>query len=394
MTITQKTRFSFRKSCFFAIILRKGEKNRVHFAHRKESNCEHYEHPTESEIHKEGKRLIKMLIEKNELNIYKECVECGEKEYMKIPEYNKESLIVKLEHSFNHEIYENTNVLRIADVAYLNADESMVWIIEILNTHKTKEVDRPEPWNEIEAKELLKKMKKGGTEIKCSREYTCAKCYEERYKLLDKLSLKELLKSEYLEWFIKYKLGLYIKSNEIDPDNYNDEKYNVKNKFIVDIFKNFYNGKNVELIIHKGYFYITFSSSIVKNDYGSEIYYGEEYMDICANPNEHYICGCCIDMDYNFIIKYILSNLEKEYEEINYDNTKSVKYYTNLIKERIYLSVKYKDKEKIKKMGGLWDVELKKWYILQTNDKKDQILNKYKIIQMYLKKCNKIFPYG
>jgi competence CoiA-like predicted nuclease len=53
--------------CEGDVILRKGEKNRVHFAHKKEGNCEHYEHPTESEIHKEGKRVIKMLVEKNQL---------------------------------------------------------------------------------------------------------------------------------------------------------------------------------------------------------------------------------------------------------------------------------------------------------------------------------------
>lgn len=211
--------------CESDVILRKGTKNRIHFAHKKESNCKYYEHPSESEIHKEGKRVIKMLLEKNELNIYKKCQKCGEKEFIKIPEYTKEKT-VKLEHSFNYDMYNEgfiseNGVLRIADVAYLNVDKEIIWICEILNTHKTDEGNRPEPWNEIDAKELLKKDIKENekVEIKCSREYTCEKCYEKRYKLMDKLSLKELLNSEYLEWFIRYKLGQRKFNNRINTEH-------------------------------------------------------------------------------------------------------------------------------------------------------------------------------
>jgi|694.fasta_scaffold77331_6 hypothetical protein len=384
--------------CNGEVILRKGEKNRIHFAHKKESNCEYYEHPSESQIHKDGKMLIKMLIEKNKLEIYKECEECCEKQIMKIPEYTKEKM-VKLEYSFRYDLNENIikeeGVLRIADIAYINEKEEIIWIIEILNTHKTKEEDRPEPWNEIDAKELLKKDIKENekVEIKCSRKNTCKKCYEKRYKELDKKDLKELLNSENLEWFIRYKLSIYLKSNkfEIASNNYNYKKDNINNKFIVDIFKNFYGEKNVYLVIHKGNFYINFTTSKVKNIGNIEIYDGEEYDKIYANPNEHYIYGSNFDMDHNYyyIIKYILTTIGKEYVSINYDNTKSEKYYVNLLKDRIYLSVKYEDKEEIKKKGGYWDIELKKWYILKTNEKKVQILKKYEIIQMYLKKEKK-----
>lgn len=290
-----------------------------------------------------------MLIEKNELNIYKECVECGEKEYMKIPEYNEESLIVKLEHSFNHEIYENTNVLRIADVAYLNVDGSIAWIIEILNTHKTKEEDRPEPWNEIEAKELLKKMKKGGTEIKCSREYTCVKCYEERYKLLDKLSLKELLKSEYLEWFIRYKLGQRNFSKSITEHqricfDASEEDEIINNENIIKLFKKYYGTRKVILETSKGCVELKFKNGTV-------------------NINEN-LSGCGTVE----IIKYILSNIEKKYVivELSYVDIK----YSDEIKNRVYMDVNYNEKEKIKKEGGKWDDKVKKWYIDEDNKKK------------------------
>lgn len=61
-----------------------------------------------------------MLLEKNELKIYKECLECGEKEFVKIPEYTKEKT-VKLEHSFNYDIYnEEINENGLLEVANMN----------------------------------------------------------------------------------------------------------------------------------------------------------------------------------------------------------------------------------------------------------------------------------
>lgn len=383
--------------CESDVILRKGEKNRVHFAHKKDGNCEYYEKPTESQIHKDGKMLIKMLVEKNQLEVYKRCNECNERTEIILPIYENNKTLI-LEHRFNFDIIEEGGgILKIADVAYLDENKKIIWICEILNTHKTEEGNRPEPWNEIDAKELLKKKIKEDekVEINCCRKYICEKCFEKRYKELDKKDLKELLNSEHLKWFIRYKLCLYLKSNklEIDSNNYNCEKDNIKNKFIVDIFKNFYDKKNVYLVLHKGYFYINFGTSIPKNMDHIEIYDGEEYDKIYANPNEHYVYGSYYDIGNNYcdIIEYILTNIGKEYVLINYDNKKSEEYYTNLLKERIYLSVKYEDKEEIKKKGGLWDIESKKWYILKTNEKIVQILKKYEIIQMFIKKIKNEF---
>lgn len=386
--------------CKKDVILRKGEKNRIHFAHKKECNCEYYEKPSESQIHKDGKMLIKRLMEKNELEIYKKCEECDKEIKLNLPKYEEKN-IIKLEHSFKYNIYEKeidiNGQLKIADIAHLDEKNNIIWICEILNTHKTDEEARPEPWNEIDAKKLLKMniKKDEKVSIKCCRKYICEKCYEKKYKEMDKMKLEELLENKDLEWFIRYKLNLYLKSNkfEIDSNNYNCEKDNIRNKFIVDIFKNFYDKKNVYLVLHKGYFYINFATSIPKNMDHIEIYDGEEYNKIYANPNEHYVYGSYFDIDHNYcdIIKYILTNIRKEYMLINYDNTKSEEYYTNMLKDRIYLSVKYEDKEEIKKKGGLWDIDLKKWYILKTNEKIVQILNKYKIIQIYLKKVKKEF---
>jgi len=371
--------------CEKDVILRKGEKNRKHFAHKRESGCEYYEHPSESQIHKDGKMLIKMLFEKNQLDIYKECIECNEKSKIKMPEYI-ESNSVELEYSFKYDMYNkrisDKGILKIADIAYLN-EERIIWICEILNSHKTEEGDRPEPWNEIDAKELLKKDIKEDekVEIKCNRKHTCEKCYEERYKRLDLLDLKNLLKSVYLEWFIRYKLGQrnfnnekYVEHLRIDYDSMsNNEEVNER---ILYLFKKYYKNKYVLLKTTKGLVYVRFINIYENND--EEINKTAEQEEIIANPNKVFInlTGCgTIE-----IIRYILENIQKEYITINKNSR--IEYYRKVINERIYLLVDYEEKNKIKKMGGLWDGELKKWYIKKINENIIKILKKFETIKI------------
>ncbi len=47
-------------------------------------------------------------------------------------------------------------------------------------------------------------------------------------------------------------------------------------------------------------------------------------------------------------------------------------------KEKIYLSVKYEDKEIIKTMGGKWDRNKKKWYVYEDNSNIKDILDLFK----------------
>ena len=366
--------------CNKEVILRKGEKNRVHYAHKKENKCEYYEKPSESQIHKEGKKLIKRLIEKNWLEIYKECVECREKEYMKIPEYTYDKK-VELECSFkydisNEEINEN-GTLRIADVAYLNENQEIIWIIEILNTHKTKEEDRPEPWNEIEAKELLKIVDKDKIKIKCSREYTCEKCNEKKYIELNQLNLRNILKSVDLEWFIRYKLGqrIFKKQTEhlrIDYDSmHNNDEVNEK---ILDLFKKYYGKKKIILKTTKGLVYVRF---VEKNENDENINNNVYEEEENANPNEIFIN--LTGYGTIEIIKYILENIQKKYITINNDLKRED--YKKMVNDRVYLSVDYDDRKK-KKMGGLWDIEIKNWYVKKTNENLVKILEKYETVKI------------
>lgn len=47
---------------------------------------------------------------------------------------------------------------------------------------------------------------------------------------------------------------------------------------------------------------------------------------------------------------------------------------------KLYLNVPYKRKEEIKELGGKWDPIKKKWYIMEDNDKKEDILKLFETI--------------
>ena len=56
--------------CSKDLILKKGQKNAHHFAHYKSTNpCTYYDKPSESQIHKDAKLLLKNLLDnKKQLN--------------------------------------------------------------------------------------------------------------------------------------------------------------------------------------------------------------------------------------------------------------------------------------------------------------------------------------
>ena len=164
--------------CSRDVIFKKGQINRPHFAHFKsDSPCHRYDTPTESQIHKDGKQIIYHLLQKKTpIQIVNICQLChSDKGNGKI-EYSEESK-PELEYKFKFE-----NKTRIADVALIQ-DNKPTFIFEMLNTHRTKEADRPEPWYEIDAKQLISDMNtepsynsKGLLLLKCVREFKCKKC--------------------------------------------------------------------------------------------------------------------------------------------------------------------------------------------------------------------------
>ena len=171
--------------CSKDVIFKKGLINRPHFAHYKSDNpCHRYDAPTESQIHKDGKNIIYTLLQKETpIRMIKHCKSCGiDKGNGKIK--YEDTCQPALEYSFK--LYGKP---RIADVA-LGQDNTPIFIFEILNTHRTKEDTRPEPWYEIDANKLIADMNSGPSYnskdellIYCVRDYECKICYSNRERI-------------------------------------------------------------------------------------------------------------------------------------------------------------------------------------------------------------------
>ena len=228
-------------SCDKDVIFRNGKVKQPHYAHKKSDNpCYYYDRPSESQIHKDAKMLMKMLLDNNtNMIFYRKCNYCDENEKNYIVDitqllYNNTNAVI--EYKFH---YNNSN--RSADVALIkNID--ILYIFEICYKNKTKEENRPEPWFEIDAENLIKYIntndKNNKIEIECKREYKCEFCInkeilqqQNRYKMLERLRIKEKeQKNELNEMFnmekedertiqIKYKIVLEKEKEKLEREN-------------------------------------------------------------------------------------------------------------------------------------------------------------------------------
>jgi len=140
--------------CDQKVILRKGTIRRPHFAHYSPTNtCSYYEHPNESQIHKDAKLLIaKLLTERKNIQFTWKCHYCKTDSdsyaFQDVP-----SITYKDGDKIITE-YRDKSGKWIADIAIINGEE-VRYIIEIKNTHATTTTCRPEPWYEIDAKRLI-----------------------------------------------------------------------------------------------------------------------------------------------------------------------------------------------------------------------------------------------
>lgn len=180
--------------CNESVILKKGTIKAHHFSHRKLSNCTFYKNPTESQMHKDGKLMIKSILEnvcrkKSTLTIINKC-KCTKKTTTTNIMLN-DDLIVKIEYPFQY------NGTKIADVACLDMDKNIKYIFEIFHTHRTKEEARPEPFFEIEASSLTLLNPEGEITLTCCRDLSdkCT-CYEEEKIKAEEELRKEKIKAE------------------------------------------------------------------------------------------------------------------------------------------------------------------------------------------------------
>jgi hypothetical protein len=193
--------------CNNDVIFRKGKIKQPHFAHKKSTNpCGYYTKPGESQIHKDGKLLMKTLLDNRRcINLYRICESCS---------YNKKNVFnirseeytdnMSAEKEFKFVFNESK---KSADVALLENKE-IKYIFEIHYTNKTLDENRPEPWFEIKAETLIHDTntcknvnEKGEITIECIRHYKCVSCKyreDEREKRLFKDREQQLERKELL----------------------------------------------------------------------------------------------------------------------------------------------------------------------------------------------------
>jgi hypothetical protein len=137
--------------CSKAVIFRKGDIRVHHYAHKAEtSQCSYYEHPNESQIHKDAKLLMKKLLDDKRLICFTwDCIDCSSfYAFQEVPSFKYEDgdkAILE---------YRDKDGKWIADVALVNQDK-VKCIFEIKYKHKTTTL-RPEPWYEVDAISFLK----------------------------------------------------------------------------------------------------------------------------------------------------------------------------------------------------------------------------------------------
>lgn len=167
--------------CLKELILRKGLIRTPHFAHCRDSDpCNYYTKPSEAQIHKDAKMVLKKILEsKKQLVIVRKCPgihpdKCmewkGPNEF-EIPDVDETSQII-LEYRFDY------NGDKIADVCFTDSGE-IVCIFEIYNTHRTDEKDRPDPWFEIKAADLIHAANLSDSDtirVNCVRNVVCDDC--------------------------------------------------------------------------------------------------------------------------------------------------------------------------------------------------------------------------
>jgi hypothetical protein len=194
--------------CEKDVIFKKGIILKPHFAHYKsEKPCYYYDKPSETQIHKDAKLLLKTLLDNNhEISFHRECCKCLFEEpsifgyKISKNDYNENTKSI-MEYKFN---YNHSN--RSADVALIENDE-IKYIFEICYKNKTKEENRPEPWFEINAEDLINQMNSGeiideeGTiTIQCIRDYKCEECIQyEEFENKKRELFYEKLKQEEIE---------------------------------------------------------------------------------------------------------------------------------------------------------------------------------------------------
>jgi competence CoiA-like predicted nuclease len=332
--------------CNKDLILCQGEIRIHHFRHKVDSvnPCHHYSNPSETQLHKDAKILLKHLLErKNPISFIRNCCCCKKNEEFEIPEISENS-VIKLEYRFEY------NGIKIADVAYIDDDE-LLCIFEICNTHKTCSENRPEPWFEIKAETLIKIANDNSLTsllIPCIRCEKCEVCIETE---------NTNLKDNNIEKYVRVKLGQQIfptpieknceniftkKDCECDKCKYNEwydkewkkkghlrinfhAEYNItNNKKIMELFNEDFIDKKIVIHSHKGGIDAYIISKLSYNKY--------DYWNYDNMNNNMYPYEKIIDMNGKSTVEIIIELIRycKNVSFIKKEKIKTIK--NNIIK--------------------------------------------------------------
>lgn len=239
--------------CNAILILCQGEMRIFHFRHKVDNFniCNRYNHPSESQIHKDAKTLLKNLFEKKEtISFVRNCCCCKINDEFEIPEMSENSKI-ELEYKFEY------NGTKIADVAYLD-EGNLFCVFEIYNTHKTKCENRPEPWFEIDAKKLIQIANNNSfhkLEIPCIRCEKCEDCIEKenanlKYTNIDKYIRQKLGQKYPIPEYAEH-LGVKDKIKHL-RFNFHAGTDVTQNKQILELFAEDFMNKKIVIHTWKG----------------------------------------------------------------------------------------------------------------------------------------------
>lgn len=366
--------------CNKDLIIRKGTKRIHHFAHYKKDNpCNYYNNPNETQIHKDAKLALKQILETGiNLKIIRKCCSCECNIYnWDIPNLKNYNIVIEHRFDFN-------NSLKIADLAVLSKN-NIYTLFEIYNSHISLNDDRPEPWFEFDAKNILNNINIENFEFVCIRKKKCKGCLE-KYNinnLVDWLNLygkKWNGDREILENLVRKVLGQtdfkvcntcnnerFVKGDKYE---YGDGNYSIKckdcdrpdhlrfdfdaqenfqeNKKIIDIFNSFLSEYYIIIHSHKGG--IT-TYIINKEDERKYNYYNcdECYVMDCKHPYKCIIDHYCGDGTIDIIIRmlkavyYYLPSFNKmtklDYWHISKkidDDMIDISIYRYIKKEKLY----------------------------------------------------------
>jgi hypothetical protein len=392
-------------SCNKDIILKDGPIRERYFSHLKSDNpCVYYNNPCESQIHKNSKLFLKSLIEKEtDIKITKKCNKCNTIDLIDLPKINNDFEVI-IEYPF---IYNGKQ--KYADLCILNKNTNKMIILEIFHTHQTDENDRPEPWYEIKTDELFDAINdiESHLKINCNRSFICNKCIRNTIidingcndysSILENIIFHKKESDAYISWILlqesqyiclgncllvennqfkidKIKFDKFIKhNNHCDWSEYNEDyisKYleELNNQLVITgqnmhtCNETFYDKILVEKLISYDLINLIESCRIYKGQ--CDFIFNNNFNKL--NDNEK--------QEIKENLQKFWKNLLGEYcdNRISIDFKEYIKTY-----HKIYFNVPFKDKEKIKKEGGMWDNDKKSWYIIESA-KNEEIINKLK----------------